>query len=111
VKASGKGFRASDQALLDQYKKLYNAKHCRTGCGECLDSCSSNVNIATILRYQMYFQDYGMEKIALEGYASLREKADICNSCVDAPCEKACPYRLPVSSLLQTAHNRLSFNT
>ena len=111
VKASGKGFRASDQALLDQYKKLYNAKHCRTGCGECLDSCSSNVNIATILRYQMYFQDYGMEKIALEGYASLREKADICNSCVDAPCEKACPYGLPVSSLLQTAHNRLSFNT
>ncbi|HJP19861.1 MAG TPA: aldo/keto reductase [Nitrospinota bacterium] len=110
VKASGKEFMTSDQALLDQYKKLYTAKYCRTGCGECLDSCSSNVNIATILRYQMYFQDYGMEKKALEGYASLRQKADVCNSCLDTPCEKACPYGLPISSMLQTAHNLLSFN-
>ena len=111
VKASGKTFRASDQALLDQYKKLYSAEYCRTGCGECLDSCPSNVNIASILRYQMYFEDYGMEKRALKGYASLQPKANVCNSCIDAPCEKACPYELPVSSMLQTAHNRLSFTS
>ena len=111
VKASGKTFRASDQALLDQYKKLYSAEYCRTGCGECLDSCPSNVNIASTLRYQMYFEDYGMEKRALEGYASLQPKANVCNSCIDAPCEKACPYELPVSSMLQTAHNRLSFTS
>jgi len=109
VKASGKKFSASDQALLDQYKKLYTAKYCRTGCGECLDSCRSNVNIASILRYQMYFQDYGMEKKAIKRYSSLKQKAGVCNSCIDLPCEQACPYGLPVSSMLQTAHNQLSF--
>lgn len=111
VKASGKAFTSSDQAVLNQYEKLYTAKYCRTGCGECLDKCPSNIDIASVLRYQMYFQDYGIEKRALEGYASLKPKADTCKSCTVVSCEKACPYGLPVSSMLQNAHEQLSFNT
>ncbi len=111
VKASGKPFKSSDQAMLDQYKKLYSAEYCRTGCGECLDSCPSNVDIATILRYQMYFQDYGMEKKSLKDYASLEQKANVCNACEGRPCEKSCSYGLPVASMLKNAHEQLSFDT
>lgn len=111
VKASGKTFTSTDQAVLNQYERLYTAEYCRTGCGECLDKCPSNVNIASILRYQMYFEDYGMEKRAMEGYASLKQKASICNSCTEASCEKACPYGLPVVSMLQKAHEQLSLHT
>lgn len=110
IKASGKVFTSSDQAALNRYEKLYTAEYCRTGCGECLDTCPSKVNIASILRYQMYFEDYGMEKRALEAYASLKQKADVCNTCTTASCEKACPYNLPVASLLQKSHDQLSFN-
>lgn len=110
VKASGKAYTQADRAMLDQYKNLYTAEYCRTGCGDCLDSCPSKVNIASILRYGMYFQDYGMEKRAMEGYASLKQKADICYTCGDKTCEAACPYDLPVSSMLQRADGQLSFN-
>lgn len=110
VQASGKKFTASSLAALDRYAKLYSREYCRTGCGDCLESCSSKVNIATILRYQMYFQDYGMEKRAMEGYASLKQKANVCFTCTDASCEKACPYGLPVASMLQKANEQLSFS-
>ncbi len=110
VQASGKEFTASSQVALDRYAKLFSRKYCRTGCGDCLESCSSKVNIATILRYQMYFQDYGMEKRAMQAYASLKQKADACFTCVDASCEKACPYGLSVVSMLQKAHEQLSFS-
>jgi hypothetical protein len=110
VQASGKESTVSSQAVLDRYAKLYSSKYCRTGCGDCLESCSSKVNIATILRYQMYFQDYGMEKRAMEGYASLKQKADGCFTCADTSCEKACPYELPVASMLRKAHEQLSFS-
>ncbi len=110
VQASGKEFTASSQVVLDRYAKLFSHEYCRTGCGDCLESCSSKVNIATILRYQMYFQDYGMEKRAMEGYVSLKQKANICLTCTDTLCEKACPYGLPVASMLQKAHEQLSFS-
>ena len=58
----------------------------------------------------MYFQDYGMEKRAMEGYVSLKQKANICLTCTDTLCEKACPYGLPVASMLQKAHEQLSFS-
>jgi CO dehydrogenase/acetyl-CoA synthase alpha subunit len=58
----------------------------------------------------MYFQDYGMEKRAMEGYASLKQKADGCFTCADTSCEKVCPYELPVASMLRKAHEQLSFS-
>lgn len=108
--ASGKKFTAGDRKILDRYAARFGKEYCRTGCGECASACPEGVAIATALRYQMYFKDYGMEKKALESYARLDAKAEACSSCVTENCRGACPYGLNVSAMLREAHDSLSFN-
>lgn len=109
LQASGEKFTKADSRILKQYEASYSDSYCRTGCGDCVGTCPSGVEIATILRYQMYFENYGMEKRAMEGYAKLEGNAACCASCDDSSCEKACPYGLPVASMLRRAHEDLSF--
>jgi predicted aldo/keto reductase-like oxidoreductase len=108
--ASGKRFAAADQKVLNQYARIYGKEYCRTGCNICEAGCPRGVEIANILRYQMYFKDYEMEKRAMEGYAGLRKNAKSCLSCENTPCAGACPYGLPLKDLLTEAHETLSFN-
>ena len=110
LKASGEKFRQADAGILRNYEQQYFASYCRTGCGDCIGSCESGVNIPTALRYKMYFEDYGMEKRAIESYAKLEGQAVCCASCDDDSCEKACPYGLPVASMLREAHEQLSLS-
>ncbi len=107
--ASGGKLTAADQRTLDRYAKQFNQEYCRTGCSDCEPSCPEGVSIATTLRYQMYFKDYGDEKTAMKQYAKLESKADPCLSCETEDCQGACPNELPVSSLLREAHSDLSF--
>jgi predicted aldo/keto reductase-like oxidoreductase len=109
ISASGEKFTAADQKTLDQYAKQFGKEYCRTGCNECESSCPEGVSIATTLRFQMYFKDYGMEKKAIESYARLDSKASKCDSCETEDCSGECPYGLPVSSMLRQAHDDLSF--
>jgi predicted aldo/keto reductase-like oxidoreductase len=109
LSASGEKFTAADQKTLDRYAKQYGTEYCRTGCSECEGSCPEGVSIATTLRFQMYFKDYGMEKKAIESYARLDAKASKCASCETGECSGGCPYGLPVSSMLRQAHDDLSF--
>ncbi len=107
--ASGDTFSEADQENLNRYAKKFNQEYCRTGCGDCEPSCPEGVSIATTLRYQMYFKDYGDEKAAMKQYAKLESKADSCLSCETEECNGACPYGLPVSSILRGAHDDLTF--
>ncbi|MBF0179791.1 MAG: aldo/keto reductase [Magnetococcales bacterium] len=106
--ASGKPFTAADQRHLDLYAALHGADYCRTGCGDCLDSCPAGVEIASILRYQMYFSNYGDEKNAMRAYASVEKNAAACGECADDGCSRACPYGLPVAQKLAAAHRLLT---
>ena len=108
--ASGAKFRKADSDILKNYEQQHYADYCRTGCGDCIDSCESGVKIPTALRYKMYFEDYGMEKRAIESYARLDGQAACCSSCEDDSCEKACPYGLPVASMLKETHEQLSMS-
>ena len=63
--------------------------------------------IASILRFQMYFSDYGDQKRAMQEYAGLDRRADGCEGCAAAPCRAACPYGLPVDAKLLAAHRDL----
>jgi len=110
VRASGQRFARSDQVILDEYKERYCASYCRTGCGECLGSCPEDLSIPTILRYRMYYEDYSMERQALEGYASLKKKADRCGACDEQECKGSCPFGLPVPELMKDSHTMLSFD-
>lgn len=107
--ASGQKFTATDQRHLDHYAALHGSEYCRTGCGDCNAACDQGVDIATILRYQMYFENYGDEKRAMVGYAGLEKGAGACLDCADAACAGACGYGLNVAEKLRAAHRTLSF--
>ena len=110
LSASGKDFTASDQKILDRYAQMFGREYCRTGCSDCEAYCKKGVGIANILRYEMYFKDYGAEKRAIESYARIKVNAGVCLDCNDNSCAGACPYGLPVNELLRKAHNDLSIN-
>ena len=110
LSASGKKFAASDQKALDQYAKEFGNQYCRTGCNECESSCPERVSIASILRYQMYFRDYGMEKRAIESYGLLATNAVACLNCEEEFCAGACPYGLPLRASLCETHETLTLN-
>ena len=107
--ASGTPVRDADHALLQRYDRLASADYCRPHCGQCLDACPSGLPIDTVLRYDMYFADYGRERIAREKYAGLVQAkldASICAAC-PAPCAGACPWELPIRAKMVRAHERL----
>jgi predicted aldo/keto reductase-like oxidoreductase len=108
LKASGEKYTDSDKEILDRYAQRYGKEYCRTGCNTCEPDCGKGVSIATTLRYQMYFGDYGMEKHAIESYARLQNNAQRCIDCEDETCLGGCPYELPVSDLMRDAHRNLS---
>ncbi|MBF0558311.1 MAG: aldo/keto reductase [Nitrospirae bacterium] len=110
LKASGAKFTAADQAVLDRYAGLYDKEYCRTGCDDCEASCPKGVEIASVLRYRMYFRDYGMEKRAMESYASLKTGAASCAECSEPACTGKCPHELPIKELLCDAHDAMSFS-
>ncbi len=111
LQASGEPYAAADQYTLNRYAALYGNDYCRTGCGDCEPACPVNVPVASILRYQMYFNRYEDEKRAMKEYAALERNASSCLSCRDSACERACPYGLPVAAKLHAAHEILSFGT
>jgi hypothetical protein len=108
--ASGEKFTTLDRFSLDRYTAEYGQQYCRTGCGDCLSSCPGQIPIASILRYQMYFDQYEDEKRAMAQYAELQQNVSSCIGCKDRACDSACPYGLPVSAKLLDAHESLSFN-
>ena len=109
LSASGEKFTSRDRKVLDRYARQFGGEYCRTGCGECGSSCPEGVAIASILRYHMYFKDYGMEKDAMKHYARLEAGAEKCVSCETEACTGACPFGLPVSAMVRKAHDSLSF--
>jgi predicted aldo/keto reductase-like oxidoreductase len=107
--ASGQEITTADLNTLDRYAALYGQDYCRTGCGDCQVACPYQVPIASILRYQMYFEQYEDEKRSMAQYAELEHNASPCLVCGDRQCDNACPHGLPVSSKLLAAHESLTF--
>ncbi|HYC53874.1 MAG TPA: aldo/keto reductase [Candidatus Binatia bacterium] len=107
--ASGKALAPSDLSLLQKYDKAIARHYCRPGCGQCLGSCPAGLPIDDVLRYSMYFDSYRSERLAMVKYDRLpaERKASICASC-SAPCEKACPFDVPIREKMTRAHALLS---
>jgi predicted aldo/keto reductase-like oxidoreductase len=59
---------AEDRRHLRTLTAAIGPIYCRPGCDACLGTCPSNVPIADVLRYKMYFEHYGEEKSAMERY-------------------------------------------
>ena len=108
LQASGTAVGESDVALLRRYDQLTAGDYCQPHCGACLDSCSSDLAVNDILRYRMYFKDYGWEKEGMRLYAKLERNASVCAGCA-APCAGTCPIGVPIREKMMDAHFRLSF--
>lgn len=105
--ASGKPLKNEDLALLDRYDKAIAGKYCFPHCGDCLESCPEDLAINDVLRHRMYFEDYRDEKRAMQEYAALPKKADVCAGCA-APCAGACPHDVPIRERMMGAHQMLT---
>jgi len=97
-----------EKKVLEGYCALLGSDYCRPGCDGCLDSCPNNVPVHDILRYRLYFNNYGMEKYAMNMYSKLPElrRAGQCASCAGY-CTSSCPYNIEVRSRLMRAHEEL----
>jgi predicted aldo/keto reductase-like oxidoreductase len=101
---------ARDRQYLETVAAEVGPRYCRPGCGACHDACPRGVPVADILRYKMYFEDYGEEKFAMQRYALVPAagRPSRCAGC-EAPCEAACPYGLRVRERLSEADRQLRF--
>jgi predicted aldo/keto reductase-like oxidoreductase len=99
-----------DQEHLEIVEAAISEKYCRPGCNGCLGSCPRDVPIWDILRYKMYFENYGDQKYAMAKYRQIpiSQNAASCSQC-SAPCTAACRYHLPVRERLLEAHAQLTF--
>jgi predicted aldo/keto reductase-like oxidoreductase len=104
--ASGGTLDAQDIAVLERYDQRIARTYCQPHCGECLDSCPEQLAVNDILRYRMYFEDYGREKEGMRLYAALDRKADRCLGC-PAPCESHCPLDIAIRTRLLGADRLL----
>jgi hypothetical protein len=105
--ASGKSLSAQDLALLREYDAQIAGSYCAPHCGQCLSSCPEGLPIHDVLRYRMYFEDYGWEKEGLRLYSQLSKRADACASC-SAPCVGTCPQGIPIQERMLGAHELLT---
>ena len=109
VAASKQALDRTALEMVARYREQASSKYCRVSCKECLAACPANVAVNDVLRYAMYYENYGMEKMAADSYAELESsrRPVSCTGCT-APCESACPHGLPVRAKLLRAHEILS---
>ncbi len=109
VAASAKPLNRADLKVIAEYQRQAHNQYCRVSCQGCLSSCPDNVAINNVLRYNMYFEEYKMEKEAMRYYAELEEskKPLKCSNC-SGYCERACSYGLKVKDKLVHAHEILT---
>jgi predicted aldo/keto reductase-like oxidoreductase len=109
VYASGTTPTQTDLAMLQRYDELIAGDYCQPHCGRCLDSCAYALPINDILRYRMYFKDYGWEKEGMRLYAKLGRDASQCAGCA-APCAGRCPFGVPIREKMVEAHRLLTLS-
>ena len=108
--AAGSRLTEAEAQMLGRYAARMHDQYCRF-CGTCEAACPHGVAVADVMRYAMYFADYGREKRALELYDALtrERRAAACDGC-PAPCDAACPFGRKVRAGLRAAHRQLSFS-
>jgi len=110
VAASGRpALSPEEKKALKGYGALLDRDYCRPGCDGCMNACPYGVRIPDILRYRLYFNNYGREKYAMELYGKLpgNRNAALCADCSGA-CEISCPFDLAIRRKMIQAHGELT---
>ncbi len=105
---SGGTMSPGDASVLAGCADVAGSSTCRFACGACEAACPRGVPVNSIMRYNYYFKGKGREKAALADYAALGGRsAGSCAECA-GPCERACPYGVPIQGKLIVAHETLT---
>jgi predicted aldo/keto reductase-like oxidoreductase len=74
-----------------------------------MNACPYGVRISDVLRYRLYFNNYGREKYAMELYGKLprNRSAALCADC-SGVCEISCPFDLAIRRKMIQAHGELT---
>ena len=93
--------------LLEHYAAAASDDYCRL-CETCVPSCPQGIRIPDILRFRMYYKNYGHRGDARDYYAALSDdqRVPACTEC--GICEKTCPNRLAIVEKLKEAHTLLA---
>lgn len=89
------------KGLSEEETKRFNVDlgdYCRD-CGCCMP-CPQQVNIAAVLRFQLFYERFGLKEWAKKLYGGLEGKADKCTGCME--CEPKCPYKLQIMEKLKS---------
>ncbi|MHC4538228.1 MAG: aldo/keto reductase, partial [Planctomycetota bacterium] len=98
---------AEQRELLEMYASVANGDYCRM-CETCDQSCPRGVAVSDILRFRMYYKNYGRRDYAVSLYDELadRQKAAQCDGC--RLCEENCPNQLAIVDKLHEAASILT---
>ncbi len=108
VVLSGNKLTSKNLSVINTLKENCGFLYCRHACGKCEPSCPLKVPVNTIMRYNHYFTAQAREKYSIQQYSLLAgANAGSCSSCAGY-CEEACPYGVPVKTLLALSHLNLS---
>ena len=98
---------AEQNELLEMYAGIADKDFCRM-CETCSQFCPRGVAIADILRFRMYYKNYGRRDYAISLYNELADcqKVTQCDGC--RLCERNCPNQLAIVEKLQEAASILT---
>lgn len=99
--ACGVKISEDEREALDRYAALVGGSFCRL-CGECIGVCPNGIAVAEVMRYRMYYQEYGSTDYAKALYKDLMRWSNTsCNLC--GLCNSACPFGLDVAKAVKEA--------
>jgi len=102
-----KEFAGIHHRLLEHYAAAATDDYCRM-CETCMPSCPQGIRIPDILRFRMYYKNYGHRDDARDYYAALPERQQV-PACTDCRlCEQTCPNHLAIVEKLKEAHGLLA---
>jgi predicted aldo/keto reductase-like oxidoreductase len=98
----------NDKQLMEQYARVTSSGYC-TGCGEiCEEAIAHAVPISDIMRYLMYYRNYGDQQQAIRLFNDLpfdtRKRIMQVNY---SKAEQCCPQRMPIAQLMRKAVAKL----
>ena len=97
-----------EQQLMDKYARVTSGGYC-TGCAElCEETIAHAVPISDIMRYRMYYDNYGDQQQAIRLFNHLpsitRKRIMQVNF---SKAEQVCPQKMPIAKLMQEAITKL----
>jgi uncharacterized protein len=97
----------NSRSLESRYWAEQEGNYCAM-CGNCKNICPNGVDVASIVRFRMYNNDYRMHDYARVKYAGLDSSCSGANCRECGLCESSCTRSLPLRSMIAEAHGTLA---